>query len=324
MKLPVRPIIALVVIAAGGAYAYSLFSPDEESPVLTGYVEGDALYFAAPASGPLLRLNVERGTRVEAGTVLFELDGETVKAQHQQAEAGVAAANARAEDARIGQRPQELAVVEAQRDAAAAQRDDARTEFNRIAALVERGSLPEARRDQAATTLAVAEATLEQLSRQLESAQLGAREWEVVAADAEVESARAAASEVELRLAQLAPQAPVAGRIEDSFYQVGEWVPANQPVLALLPDEAVKIRFYVPETEVARYVPGEPISFSCDGCGDAREARISFVSPRAEFTPPVIYSRGSREKLVFLVEAEPTEPGRLAPGLPVDITPRGE
>ncbi|HVE54588.1 MAG TPA: secretion protein HlyD, partial [Ramlibacter sp.] len=88
-----------------------------------------------------------------------------------------------------------------------------------------------------------------------------------------------------------------------------------------LPDGEVKLRFFVPEREVARYRPGRMVRFTCDGCGETREARITWVSPRPEFTPPIIYSRDSRDRLVFRIEAAPAAPRALNPGLPVDVFP---
>jgi HlyD family secretion protein len=109
--------------------------------------------------------------------------------------------------------------------------------------------------------------------------------------------------------------------VEDVFFRPGEWVPANQPVLSLLLDDRIKVRFFVPEEQVPLYRPGLTVAVGCDGCGPPRSARIAYVSPRAEFTPPVIYSRGSREKLVFMVEAVPERPSSLAPGQPVNVSP---
>jgi HlyD family secretion protein len=112
----------------------------------------------------------------------------------------------------------------------------------------------------------------------------------------------------------------VAGRVEDVFYRPGEWAPANAAIVALLPDDRVKLRFFVPQAVVTNYSPGRTVRFACDGCRGGT-ATIRYVSPRPEFTPPVLYSRGNRERLVFLVEASPERPGELAPGQPVDITP---
>jgi HlyD family secretion protein len=92
-------------------------------------------------------------------------------------------------------------------------------------------------------------------------------------------------------------------------------------VLSLLPDSAIKLRFYVPEGEIARYRPGTTVRFSCDGCPSGLKAKISYVSPRPEFTPPVIFSRDTRDRLVFLVEARPGRPARLQPGQPIDVEP---
>ena len=105
------------------------------------------------------------------------------------------------------------------------------------------------------------------------------------------------------------------------FFQPGEWVSPNQPIVALLPDNKVKVRFFVPQAEVARYRPGRTVRFSCDGCASGLQATIRYVSPRPEFTPPIIFSRDSRDRLVFMVEAFPTHPAGLLPGLPVDVEP---
>jgi HlyD family secretion protein len=111
--------------------------------------------------------------------------------------------------------------------------------------------------------------------------------------------------------------------VEQTFYNIGEWVPANAPVVAVLPDERRKLRFYVPQDRIAGVRTGSSISFACDGCGGRRQAKISYVSPRAEFTPPVIYSEHARAKLVFLVEAIlPVSDRPLPPGLPVEVAPQ--
>jgi HlyD family secretion protein len=126
---------------------------------------------------------------------------------------------------------------------------------------------------------------------------------------------------VAIRVGQLAPPAPEAGLVEEVYFQPGEWVAANQPVVSLLPDRRIKVRFYVPEAEVARYRPGKSVRFSCDGCAGDLSAKISYVSPRPEFTPPIIYSRDSRDRMVFMVEALPGRPAELRPGQPVDVVP---
>lgn len=154
-------------------------------------------------------------------------------------------------------------------------------------------------------------------------AAMGARQDAISQAEQQALQAGGGLSEAEARLGQLSPTAPVAARVEEIFFQPGEWAGANTPVMALLPDSEVKLVFFAPEAEMARYRPGGTVRFSCDGCGGARRARISWVSPRPEFTPPVLYSRASRDRLVYRIEARPEQAATLNPGLPVDVTPLG-
>jgi HlyD family secretion protein len=84
----------------------------------------------------------------------------------------------------------------------------------------------------------------------------------------------------------------------------------------------VKVRFFVPETKLGAIRAGQKVSLACDGCPGTIEGTISFIAPQAEFTPPVIYSKDNRAKLVFLVEARPAprDAAKLHPGQPVDVS----
>jgi HlyD family secretion protein len=149
-----------------------------------------------------------------------------------------------------------------------------------------------------------------------------ARPDEIAAASATVDQTQAALEQAQKRLDDLSPMAPEGGLIENTFFNLGEWVPAGTPVVSVLPPDRVKLRFFVPEDDAAHAQIGQTVSFSCDSCPSPLTARIIYVSPRAEFTPPVIYSQTARSKLVFLIEARP-EPTRirLPPGLPITVSP---
>jgi HlyD family secretion protein len=84
----------------------------------------------------------------------------------------------------------------------------------------------------------------------------------------------------------------------------------------------VKVRFFVPETRLGAVKVGQKVSLACDGCAAPIDASVSFIASQAEFTPPVIYSKDNRTKLVFLVEARPApaDATKLHPGQPVDVT----
>jgi HlyD family secretion protein len=162
------------------------------------------------------------------------------------------------------------------------------------------------------------------LAAQLRSARLPARVDQIAAAAAELEAARAALVRAQWQLDQKIVAATVTGVVDDTLYVQGEWVPAGNPVVSILPPENIKVRFFVPEPLLGNLRLGQSVDLACDGCGSPIPAQISFIAAQAEYTPPVIYSRENRTKLVFLVEAipDPADATRLHPGQPVDVTLR--
>src|SRR5205814_3333187 len=106
-----------------------------------------------------------------------------------------------------------------------------------------------------------------------------------------------------------------------TLFREGEWVAAGKPVAMLLPPPNIKVRAFVPETKVGALRVGEEARVTVDGLPAPFAGRISYISPRAEYTPPVIYSRESRAKLVFMIESvfDPDVSAGLHPGQPVDV-----
>lgn len=319
---PQRILIGALVLSAAGLGVFLAFgSADAGEHPLSGYVEGEPLYPASPVAGRLVGLSVQRGDVVKAGASLFAVDPSQTQAARDQAAAEAEAARALAADARRGQRPAELGVIEAQLTAARAVLHEADTSLKRIRPLAEAGASPRAQLDSAIASRATAQANVRAIEKQLEAAKLGARSDQAEAAQDRVRQAEAALGAAEARLSDLSPKAPASGRVEDVFFQAGEWVPANQPILALIPDDRVRLRFFAPQDSIAAYTVGREIAFTCDGCPKDLKAKLTYVSPRPEFTPPVIYSREARDRMVFLVEAAPTTSQGLTPGQPIDVSP---
>ena len=150
----------------------------------------------------------------------------------------------------------------------------------------------------------------------------GTRPDEIRAAEAEVAAARESLRQADWRLRQKSVAASVAGTVTDTLFVRGEWVPAGAPVVVVLPPGNVKIRFFVPEPRLGALKVGQKVAIACDACGPGLEASVAYISPQAEFTPPVIYSKDNRAKMVFMVEARPAagQSARLHPGQPVDVT----
>jgi HlyD family secretion protein len=126
-------------------------------------------------------------------------------------------------------------------------------------------------------------------------------------------------SSARTRLARRNVFAPLAGTIQQVYFRPGEVVPPGRPVVSLLAPGNVKVRFFVPEAMLPQIKPGDAIGVMCDGCAANMTARVNFISKKAEYTPPVIYSFEERSKLVFLVEARPDQPDDMRVGQPVRV-----
>src|SRR5688500_12627575 len=249
---PQRLIIVVLLALAALFLAWRLIAPSfREGPMLSGYIEGETLYLSAAQAGRVRGLAVRRGQRVEAGTRLCLIEPDQQRAQGRQAQAELAAAQAQAQDARLGQRPPEIAILEAERDSAEAAAREARIALSRAEQLVRRGIYARVRLDEARAAYQSAASRVEAARNRIAVATLGQREQQVRAADARVAQASGRVEETRARLDTLSPAAPSAGRVEEVFYQRGEYAAANQPVVALIPDDRIFVRFFVPEDQVA-------------------------------------------------------------------------
>lgn len=290
-----------------------------EPPQWNGYVEADYVYVGALSPGAITELDVLEGQVVAAGDRLFALEDRQQQAALDAAEAQVEVARANAENLATGSRSAEIDVIRANLARAEADFDLAQSQSERSDQLLAQGLTPQAQADQARATLRSAEAQVAQLQAQLRVAELPARDPQRIAAEASLAVAEANAERARDDLADRISTAPEAGRIERIFFAEGEIVSAGAPVLSLLPEGALKIRFYVPEAERTAMALGDAVSVTCDGCAAEVSATISFMASDPQFTPPVIYSRDERHRLTFLVEAELAADASLAPGQPVSV-----
>jgi len=287
-----------------------------------GYVEGETSLIAPPTAGRLVERPVERGQQVKKGDRLYVIDPVLAEAEVARTEGALAESKARYENLLTGKRQEEKDVTTMQRHETEAALAQAEVELKRQTELVAKGYSTRKDYDQAESMARQLRSRAASLGAQERVNELPARPDEIAAAKALVEQNQANLDQAKKRLDDLRPVAPEDGLIENTFFNIGEWVPAGTPVMSLLPPYRVKLRFYVPEEDLAYARMSGQVSFTCDACPPDLKAKIIYISPRSEFTPPVIYSQTARTKLVFLVEArpEPTQ-ARLAPGMPVTVAP---
>jgi len=290
----------------------------QEEDVWQGYVEGEYVLLASPYAGQLQKLFVRRGDQVEAGKPVFVLEQESERQARAEAEERVKSAQARLENLQVPLREPQIQALRESLNQAKAAKELARVNLVREEDLMKKGYTTKPRLDEARSTYVQNTARVKEAEEQLKNAQMPlGRQGELEAAQAEMAAAKAALAQADWKLEQKSVAAPVSGLVQDTFFVIGEWVGAGKPVASLLPPGNVKARFYVPETMLSSMTIGRPIEIRCDGCQPV-DAKVSYVSSQAEYTPPVLYSKESRSKLLFLVEARlPNSP--LRPGQPLDV-----
>ncbi|MBI5571651.1 MAG: HlyD family efflux transporter periplasmic adaptor subunit [Desulfomonile tiedjei] len=286
-----------------------------------GYVEGEFVYVASPLGGQLQSLYVDRGARVKDGDPLFTLDETPEKATRDEAERRLAQGRANLEDAKKGKRPTEIESIEAQLKQARAALGFSSIEYDRQKKLAQTGARSQEDLDRSRSIRDQDHQRVAQLEADLATALLGSRHDQIVAAEDNVRALQAALDRAEWNLAQKRQAAPQAGLVSDVLYREGDWVAAGRPVVVLLPPQNTRVRSFVSETRIGAIHPGDPVKVTVDGLPEPLDGKVSFISPQAEYTPPVIYSRESRSKLVFMVEVvfDPKIAANLHPGQPVDV-----
>jgi HlyD family secretion protein len=297
---------------------------EEVRDVWQGYVEAELVYVASPLGGDLLELAVAEGQEVASGALLFRLDPNPEALQIEATREHLEQARARQADLEKGVRPSELAAIEARLESARAALERAERDFERRRELREAGhtdAVSDEELDRYRTERELRRAEVATLAAELDTARLGGREDAIEAARREVAALDAAVRELRWKIEEKQRAAPAGGLVQETLYDLGEYVPAGRPVVTLLPPRNLRVRFFVPQALLPAIALGDPIAVHADGLAEQAPATISFISPQAEYTPPVIYSRESREKLVFLVEAVPDESvvARLRPGQPVEV-----
>jgi len=318
--------IIILALVAGGVAWWALHRQSAEV-VWQGYAEADYVKVGPVLEGLLSSVAVARGDEVNEGAPLFTQDEIDDRAARDQAARQLAQAQEQLGNLLAGGKPTEILQAEGNLADAQATVTRAELDFDRGQKLLGSGFETRQNVDQlraaylsAQARVKVTEAALQQLHTPM------GREGEIRTQRAAVAAAQAALGMADWRLSQRRVVAPARGRIADVIAFPGETVAAGAPVVSLLPPENIFVRFFVPEEQLASIHYGEKVTFSCDGCRPNLYGTISFISPTAEYTPPLIYSDETRAKLVFLIEARPPPDQAVLfnPGQPINVRPAAD
>jgi HlyD family secretion protein len=320
--------IGLAVAAAIGAGVWWWHGHRAAGPTQwQGYADADFVKVGPTQQGLLTEVNVARGDQVAAGAPLFSQDDTADRAARDQAIRQLHQAQEQLANLQAGGKPTEIEQAEANLADARATLARTKADFDRGEFLASTGTMAKETLDQRRADFQSATAKVAALEAALaQSRAPSGRPQEIAAQQAAMRALKAALEITEWRLSQRHVTAPAAGRIADVLARPGETMAAGAPVVSLLPPGNIFVRFFISESALPAMHLGDRVAIVCDGCPTDLSGTISFIAPRAEYTPPVIYSDESRAKLVFMIEARPpaAQAPLLNPGQPVIVKPTAE
>lgn len=311
--------IAQLSIAAAILLAVSGCSRPREG--FQGYVEADMVYISPVLGGRLDKLYVDHGDFVKKGARLFDLDSIEYAAAVAEAEANLRKAKSDLNDLLKGARPEEIEALKDRISKLDATCNLAKIVHDRNSKLIEKNVIATKDYDNSMWLQVQNQWELAESKHNLLIAQLPAREDRVISAREAVKAAENALAGAKWRLEQRFVSAAQDAFVFDTVMRQGEYAAAGNPVVMLIPPENMKVRFFVPYPDIQKIHAGDKIEFYPDGSREKYQASVNYVSLKPEFTPPVIYSRDSNPKLVFMIEADvdPQCAYKVNAGMPVTV-----
>lgn len=305
----------LVLIFTGSLFGCK----NEPERQYNGYIEADNSYLSSPYGGKLRALLVNRGDRVKRGQKLFVLDADPERIVLKQAEFDLLQAQNTYNDLTKPRRQEEINAVKAQIKQAKAEADLAGMRMKRYQNLYQKGATDKDTYEAAVYNYQARSQIVAQNEANLELALLGARPDQLLAQKALIQSLFEKIDNAKWALAQKTSYAPEDGVIVDTLFNEGEYVGSQLPVVSFLSPDNIYIQFFVPLKEFNHLKRGDLIYFTALGGKTRYEAKINFLSREAEFIPPLVYSRGNEENLVFRIQAHFAANAQFKPGQPVSV-----
>lgn len=289
--------------------------------MLSGYSHGEFVYLSYSGNEKIERILINKGDNVAAGQELVKIESFDAQNIFLRAEEKLSAESALLRNLESGERPEELDIIRSQIKKAQSAESQVKRQLGRYRNLYANHAISLAEWEDIRDELTQKGAQVEELINQLKARQLPARQDELSKQRSMVAAAKLERDKALWDVQQTTIVSPVNAKVFDIIYRAGERPSAGKPIISLLPPENIKVRFFIPEEKLGKFKIGSKVKLICDGCAEPIAGVINYISPEAEFTPPVIYSTKRREKLIFMAEAIPAlqQTGRMKIGQPFDV-----
>jgi HlyD family secretion protein len=317
MRVEIRSLLApLAVLAVGGCA--------ERGPApLVGTLEWDRVAVTAELSEPVMQWHVAEGDRVEAGTVVLELDARRQDARIAEQEAQLAVMEAQFAEATHGARIETIDASRANLARARAAQTDAETEYTRVAELRKRELVAQAAVDQGLAARNQRRAETQAAEAQLRELTAGTRPEQVEQAAASVAAARASLDTLKLTRERLTVRAPRAGRIDALPFRAGDQPPLGAELVSMLVGDEPYARVFVPAPRRTELKIGSRFQVTVEGVATPFAATLRSIRSEPSFTPYYALAGNDASRLVYRAELLLDGGAELPAGLPVTATAVG-
>ena len=315
-------LLAIVLLAAFGYYAYTAAQKDDTALVLYGNVDIRQVSLAFNSSERIEEMYVDEGDRVKKGDVLAKLATQPWELQIAAMEAQIAQQEAVVNKLHNGSRPQELAGAQASTASAQADADNAAAAYTRLLTLYNQDAVSKQELDNGEARYKAAMANLQNAQAAQDLTAIGPRSEDIAAAEAQLQQLQEQLKLQKYNLSQTTLTAPQDGVIRSRLLETGDMATPQKPVFTLSPDSAKWIRAYVSENRLGELYEGKQAFIHIDSFPDRKIiGQVGYISNTAEFTPKTVQTEDLRSALLYEVRIYVTdEDNILRMGMPATIT----
>ena len=332
MRQNSRTVAAGLVFAMAAGAAGCHRQAEAPGARASGYVEATEVRVSAQVGGRVLEMHVAEGDHLKAGDLIARIDTADavlavarLQAERDQADAQLRLAQAGARSEDIRQARAQADSTEAEVHAAQVEQQAADVDVQRFEALVASNAGSRKQRDDAVTRRDVAAARVTAARERARAAQegltrlqAGSRPQEIAAAKARVAAVDAQIASLRKTIADAEVTTPVAGLVTSKLIDRGETIAPGTPLVVVTDLEHAWANLYVDEPIVPHLRIGQAVTVVTDG-GPTVPGTITFISPKAEFTPRNVQTADERSKLVYRIKVTTdNKDGVLKTGMPVE------
>ena len=266
---------------------------------------------SAMGQGRIVSMPVQEGGWVKKGEPLVEIDRRADEIALKRAEAELRKSELELEKLEAGSRPEEIEESKRRLAASEAVMKATEDEWERVQKLADQGIAATSELVRARSEFDVSVAQYSQAKARLALIEEGARNEEVLVAEAEVTIRNVMVEDIRRRMKDLTVTAPFEGVVARRMKEVGEWAIPGDMALEMMVMNPMKLRIAVPQKHVAVIRPGQRAKVSIPGLEDADlNGTVLAVIPSA--------SEGSRNFPVVL-EMDNSK-RRLAAGMYANVS----